>query len=925
MGFVLWFAMCAAGADDRPAAETKVVVGRVVDQNGQGVSDVKVWSLIDGKRGGEWHTDADGAFQAAVPANAKKHAELYADHPDFMRTSEFWSASDGRLNLPETVTFELEPGVPIGGVIQNEEGLPIENARVKLYLSGDGGGYELDVRTGADGRWRGRVPKDMRANQFWLYHKDHVCVTISRSLPPEGPLHAEQAVTVMKRGNLLQGKVHDSQGKPVAGALVLTQPYNVNMDAPDNDWTTTRTQADGTFAVRNMAAGPGAVAVYAASYGPEKVAVDVSDATPPVEIELSPPGELNGQIIDERGEGVEGVWVQAREWQPEPSFPLDRETRTDRDGRFHLGKLPRYGWFELNYGKQGFLYMQRDEVQARSEPSTFRIARPTTIRGQVLDDETGEPIKDFTVAMGRRWSRSEEMVFNQKARGSKAVHDDEGRFAVPLEHTVASPPFPEVAAHIVAKGYLPAETGPVAAGEQPEAVTLRLRRGEPIAGRLIDAAGQSVPKAQVAWVGAKRTAFIQFGKFMEGFVYGPEIIVETDADGKFELPASLYDGLIVVLHERGYAERRRSKLDAASPLQLIPWARVEGRALAGLKPIADVNVALTPLDPKVSAKGSEVSWYLYQQTHTDGSFAFDFLPSIPFTVAWHRALMASHKTPVNPKAGETVQVQIGGNGGAVSGRLQKPAGLKMDTFTDDFEVGINCTQVVAYPAEQVSVKKEARDNYVALLKSDGTFTIHDLPPGQYRLEANVHAAVPANSCGLPVSLATARAEFRIASDGTDVPLQLPELELTLSPGPQVGQMAPALTGKTLSGEPFDLVKLRGKPVLLDFWGTWCGPCKAATPALKRLYEKYGRDGKMAFVGIDLDYTAETAANYVAEHGITWPQVATGSWGEENAVLRSFAVTSVPSFWLIGADGAVLARDLPLGDLDRRIEAILRHP
>lgn len=136
-------------------------------------------------------------------------------------------------------------------------------------------------------------------------------------------------------------------------------------------------------------------------------------------------------------------------------------------------------------------------------------------------------------------------------------------------------------------------------------------------------------------------------------------------------------------------------------------------------------------------------------------------------------------------------------------------------------------------------------------------------------------------------------------------------------------MAPELTGKTLSGEDFDLADLRGKPVLLDFWGTWCGPCKAATPAIKHLYESYGRDGRMAFVGIDLDYSVESAANYVEQEGLAWPQVATGSWGEDNAVLQAFAVTSAPSFWLIGADGTILARDIPLVDLNRQVEAALK--
>lgn len=98
---------------------------------------------------------------------------------------------------------------------------------------------------------------------------------------------------------------------------------------------------------------------------------------------------------------------------------------------------------------------------------------------------------------------------------------------------------------------------------------------------------------------------------------------------------------------------------------------------------------------------------------------------------------------------------------------------------------------------------------------------------------------------------------------------------------------------------------------------------STTPALKQLYETHGRDGRITFVGVNLDYSAETAAEYVAGESIAWPQLATGSWGDENAVLREFAVTSAPSFWIIGPDGTVVARDIAISDLARQIEATVR--
>lgn len=812
--------------------------------------------------------------------------------------------------------------VVIGGIVRGEQGEPIENVRLKFWGGRDSGGYNLEAKTGPDGRWQGRAPSNLRADQLLLYHTDYVCVPVTRSVPPEDRLRVQNAVITMKRGRLVHGKVRDSLGNPVANALVLTQPYNVDMDKPDDDLTTARTREDGTFAVRNMPGGRQWLAIYDERYAPQVVMVEVSDRTPPVDIELSPPGEVNGQIVDGDGHPVSGVTVSAGAWNVGPKFPLRQsETSSDNEGRFRLGGLPRQGTLELSYAKEGFLQTLLSGVQARREPYTLRIPRPTTFRGQVLDDRTGEPIKTLTVVKGRRWSHSDDMVFSH--RRAEEVQADDGRFVTSFDGSLALPPFPKVAVRVMAKGYLPAEIGPLSVGDQSDMVTLRLQPSEPILGMVVDPQGQPARDAQVAWVGPKRIAFIQHGRFMTQFTYGPELFAETDAEGRFELPASRDDGLIVVLHESGYAERRLSKHDEHSAIQLTAWSRIEGRVSAGNDPIGEVNVSLTPLDPRLAAR-DEISWYLYQRTHVDGTFTIDFVPSTPFSIAYNRALLSSHKTRVAPQAGETVYVNVGGTGGAVAGRLKKPNGLNIESFSDEFEVGIHCTQVVAYPAEDASRKREDRDNYVAQLKPDGSFVIHDLAPRAYRLEVNVHAPVPPESCGLPVNVAEARGEFQISSKPSDVPLELGAIELDLATGPQPGQQAPPLVGKTLSGDSFDLAKLRGKLVLLDFWATWCGPCKAATPALKQLYETYGRDGRITFVGIDLDYAAETAANYVEQEGIAWPQLPTGSWGEENAVLREFAVTSAPSFWIISADGTVVARDIPIGELAGRIAAAIRN-
>ena len=85
-----------------------------------------------------------------------------------------------------------------------------------------------------------------------------------------------------------------------------------------------------------------------------------------------------------------------------------------------------------------------------------------------------------------------------------------------------------------------------------------------------------------------------------------------------------------------------------------------------------------------------------------------------------------------------------------------------------------------------------------------------------------------------------------------------------------GNLAPEFTLKDLDGKNFDLSSLRGKYVVLDFWGSWCGWCIKGIPEMKKAYEKY--KGKIEFVGIDCNDTEDKWKKAVAEHQLPWINV-----------------------------------------------------
>ena len=117
--------------------------------------------------------------------------------------------------------------------------------------------------------------------------------------------------------------------------------------------------------------------------------------------------------------------------------------------------------------------------------------------------------------------------------------------------------------------------------------------------------------------------------------------------------------------------------------------------------------------------------------------------------------------------------------------------------------------------------------------------------------------------------------------------------------------------KDMNGKDVSLKKLKGKYVLLDFWGSWCGPCRASHPHLKELHKKYS--GKVVFVNVadenvkDLEQAKKLWKQAVKEDGMTWTQILNNEGKEEQDLLKLYNITSFPTKILIDPEGKVVAR------------------
>jgi thiol-disulfide isomerase/thioredoxin len=116
--------------------------------------------------------------------------------------------------------------------------------------------------------------------------------------------------------------------------------------------------------------------------------------------------------------------------------------------------------------------------------------------------------------------------------------------------------------------------------------------------------------------------------------------------------------------------------------------------------------------------------------------------------------------------------------------------------------------------------------------------------------------------------------------------------------------APDFSFASLGGEYVKLEDLRGKTILLDFWGIWCPPCRAATPQLVRLQKKFA-DEAFVMIGISSDPTSKKAEllDYIDAHEMAWPQHLDAN----RSIHRAYAIGAFPTYIVVDADGIIVKR------------------
>lgn len=137
----------------------------------------------------------------------------------------------------------------------------------------------------------------------------------------------------------------------------------------------------------------------------------------------------------------------------------------------------------------------------------------------------------------------------------------------------------------------------------------------------------------------------------------------------------------------------------------------------------------------------------------------------------------------------------------------------------------------------------------------------------------------------------------------------------------IGMKAPDFKAKTPKGKEISLYENLSKITIIDFWASWCGPCRQENPAVVKLYTKYKKKG-LQIIGVSLDKDESKWKKAIADDKLTWIQISNLQFWKD-PIAKLYNVESIPSVYILDQKGTIIAKDLRGAELEAKIAELLK--
>ncbi|MBE9577254.1 TlpA disulfide reductase family protein [Flavobacterium proteolyticum] len=137
---------------------------------------------------------------------------------------------------------------------------------------------------------------------------------------------------------------------------------------------------------------------------------------------------------------------------------------------------------------------------------------------------------------------------------------------------------------------------------------------------------------------------------------------------------------------------------------------------------------------------------------------------------------------------------------------------------------------------------------------------------------------------------------------------------------KIGEKAPNFSANSPEGKRISLKETLGKVTIIDFWASWCGPCRGENPNVVALYNEFHAQG-LNIIGVSLDKDAAKWKEAIAKDGLTWPQISNLKYWNE-PIAKMYNVESIPATFILDAKGNIVAKDLRGDELRAKVKELL---